>query len=408
MRRTRHYYAMVILGCLLTCGFGCDPQMQEGVLPLPESGEGQPPDQGVPDGSGQGGEMPLPAEGPVEQEKTDPTGVWRFESGPFLSGPYINSVPAYMVFNADGSGRLTMVHPETGIVSCSNLFHTRIDGVALFVSFIYDGYSENLEGASFLLYDLPDDNTLEIVTSSGQPSIFRREAEIPAEFNCRPVSAVQEVANFGVAPYYDSGLAFDGAVLWFGNRDAYMVQPVTPDGGMLSTALPANMSHAVHAIQNGDFWMAQGQQLQRRTTADAFVDDVRMFTDLGVDFHADAAAFIPGESVLWAFGENEDDREMQFVKIDAEAEPDVLLEKVRFDTYIEALSWDGTHMWALTGDLVSTIARIDMSTFKAVATYEIPSRYNWRGIAAVGSRIFLIGEQRNDYGGVFMEISVQD
>ncbi len=99
--------------------------------------------------------------------------------------------------------------------------------------------------------------------------------------------------------------------------------------------------------------------------------------------------------MLWLSGEPDTGSD-ELLCVDADAEPDVLLEVREFDLRLDALTWDGTHLWALRSSRF--VLRIDPLTFEVLETYLLPDyRDDWQGIAAVGDQLSVIG-QRDDEG----------
>lgn len=83
--------------------------------------------------------------------------------------------------------------------------------------------------------------------------------------------------------------------------------------------------------------------------------------------------------------------------VDADAEPDVLLDSSPFDVgFIAGMASDGADLWVINNDLGTpeaiAILRIDPTTLEVVETFRTPdANVEWMGIAFVGERMFLLG-----------------
>jgi hypothetical protein len=163
-------------------------------------------------------------------------------------------------------------------------------------------------------------------------------------------------------------------------------------------------------MQGADFWTHCGcgdsREAQRRTQAGALVDSVDTAADLNAQIIIRAIAYDDAGNVLWLHGSGRNDNVGRFLKVSSNAEPDVLLQQADFPAFLESMTWDGTNVWAIAGFTNDeVIAQIDVTTFKAVDTFENPDpSIQWYGIAAVNGNLFLIGE--NDANeGVLAEVA---
>lgn len=343
----------------------------------------------------------------------DTVGIWQFQSGPIFS--VAAGVQAqFLVLNSDGTGTLFLQHESTGVLSCGDLLHATINGSSLFLD--TSAISSESEGDGnahpfqLLLFHRPDADTLELTDNEGNPSVFTRQAAVPDNLQCNRLTTVQTFAGLGVTPDFFSGLAFDGTSLWYEEEGTGMVFPINPGTGALGAPIDlgsfSQFSH-VHAMQGADFWTHCGcggsQEADRRDMAGNDVDMVdTQNLDVGNEqISVRGIAYDNSNNVLWLHGFSFNDSVRRFLKINSEGvEPDVLLQKADFNVDFQSMTWDGTHLWAIARIAdPQVIIKIDVSTFKAVATYLTPDPLvEWRGIAAVGSSIFLVGNDLDNLG----------
>ncbi len=128
---------------------------------------------------------------------------------------------------------------------------------------------------------------------------------------------------------------------------------------------------------------------------------------LGHEISIDAIAW--DGTNLWLSGRNSDPSQYELLKIqvDFTTPPPPAPAHSIVETYVfnqlNALTWDGTHFWCLSG-YSSTISKIDPVEFKAVESYKLPDPdVEWRGLAVVGTDIYLLGYDywRENKGVIF-------
>lgn len=351
---------------------------------------------------------PDPFPRPAPEEEQDPSGVWRYQTGPIgQSFDYDFEFQfEYLVLNSNGTMQLSLRSPSTGALRCWYGIHSVIEDT-LFINIDYD-YDDFFGFTGFAFFFMPDENTLELIGVRGELSVLTREPELPQEFDCGTLNVLNRFDDLAVRPDDDTGLAFDGTVLWFTDNVDRKAYPIAPQTGTLGAPLDLTNGRYVHAAQGLDFWTHdQGPSAKRLTRANAIVDEVNTSTDLAEPLQLEALAFDSVDNVLWMHGYNSTDRVHRFLKVNAEVEPDALLDKADFDQFLLALTWDGASLWAITGYPQSVI-QIDASTMKAIATYRVPDgQIEWQGIAAIDSSLFLIGDDYRNRAGVLIEVQPQ-
>jgi hypothetical protein len=321
-----------------------------------------------------------------------PEGAWELVEGTFFADEL-----RYAEFRADRSLEFDFVH-ETGALICEGgSFHV-LDGSQMLV------YVPDLTEGALLMWDYerPDADTLVLSWTPEQTATFTRLESVPDEAHCREFTVVQRYEGLP-EPDSWSGLAHDGTSLWYTEDGSSNLVPIDPATGAPGALVAFGTAfQIVYAAQGADLWVTQGgtPEAQRRTTGDLLVDSVHTQTDLGHRIQVIAIAFDEAGGVLWLYGDP-DTGPSELLRVDADAEPDVLIDARAFDLSLDALTWDGTYLWGLRGS--GHIVRIDPDTLAVLETYLQPDDSDeWEGIAAVGGHLFVIGEP--DSGGTLLEL----
>jgi hypothetical protein len=330
------------------------------------------------------------------------TGIWQRSSGS-LFADQTSSQPEFLVLNADGTGNLNLREPNTGVLTCGGLFHSTSEA-ALVLDLSQFGF-----GTPVLLTSQPDGSTLALREVGGDSATFTRAAAAGAQCSAFTVNA--RFDGLSVVPDGFSGLAFDGASLWYEEDNTGMVFPIDPATGVLGTPVDLGSSSQfthVHAMQGTDFWAHCGcggsQDAQRRTMAGATVDSVDTETDLADRIGIRGIAYDGVGNVLFLHGRSANTGVQRLLRVNSNAEPDVLLGAVDFPVPLRSMTWDGANLWAIVSFSPPVVIRVDVNTATATATYAVPdATVEWQGIAAVGSHLFLVGRKSDK--GVLINVS---
>jgi hypothetical protein len=329
---------------------------------------------------------------------SDPTGVWRWASGPPLPGT-LDTFTEYVVLAQDGSGRLHRRKRSAGTLDCRPLGYAR----SLSATLTVDAYGG--EGAELWRGRLTGPDALELSDASGALTRFERASAVDAAFECVELAETRRFSGLP-APSSFTGLAFDGAQLWYTAGDGELVQPVDPASGTAGTPLDIGPAfNQVHALQGGDFWThcACGNigETWRVSPAGALVDEVTPGPGLGGELSISAIARDDAGALLWLYGYSFEDQVRRLLSVRSDLEPDELAASVEVGFYVNALTWDGTALWGLSGP---RLYRIDPVAGLVTATYELPDdSVDWRGAAAVNGEIFVIG--RSGAEGVLVSVA---
>jgi hypothetical protein len=331
----------------------------------------------------------------------DPTGVWRWTSGPPL--PFTaDTFLEYVVLAQDGSGRVHFRQRAAGTLDCRSLNYARSSSAALTLDIANRGEAQVWRGR------LTGSDVLELADASGGSTRLERASAIDAAFECVELAETARLDGLP-APSFSTGLAFDGTQLWYTVLDEEKLQPVDPGTGVAGAALDIGPTfNEVHAMQGADFWThcncGGSHEAVRVTPAGALVDEVTPGPGLGDSISISAIARDEIGAVLWLHGDRDLDHVPRLLQIRSEPEPDELISGVDVGFFVHALTWDGTALWGLSG---TRLFRIDPLAAIATATYELPdASVAWQGVAAANGELFLIGRSGEDSDeGVIVSVS---
>lgn len=320
----------------------------------------------------------------------DPTGIWEPTSGTLFDVEGLR--PELLVLNADGTGRLNLAGGQGLIRTCALLTHAR-DGNG---SLVVDDYGIALY-ARVYRFELEGDDVLRLSDAVGQTATFERLAAVDPNRDCGSLAQTSLVTGLP-RPDQSSGLAFDGTHLWYTEDDAERLLAIDPESGALAESLAIPYRY-VHATQGADFW-AHGRNsfALRVTRPGADVDEVGTEQELGDQVSVDAIAFRGATGTLWIHGWN--DQHGRLLEVNAAAEPDALLKGFDLDASVTGMTFAGSTLYAIhVGG--QSVMRIDPATGVVTGTFLIPDRSAyWRGIAAIGDRLYLLGEDSAGRGSL--------
>lgn len=322
-------------------------------------------------------------------------GVWKAVDPPEefayhgVAGEYGLGLLNYLAFNPQGDASLHLHEPNLSITECfSSRYLTLSESDLIFEIYGYFAY---------YTYDMPNAQSLELVDYRGERIAFTRVPDVPDAFRCGSFEIVRRLAGVE-RPNYSTGLAFDGASVWYTNNEGY-VRSMSPETVAYDKKIYINEARFLQAIQGSDLWLICdcNDTVQRRTQQGTLVDEVKA----GNTFYVPVATIDPASGELWLLADSNASDDVTLQRFNAAVEPDVLLEQKPF-TWVQALSFSNGSLWTLTWD--GNVVQIDPATGRGVRTYANPDRnVRWDALAVYGERVFMIG-QSYESTGVFVEL----
>jgi hypothetical protein len=321
----------------------------------------------------------------------DPSGTWEFTAG----GPFdaTRLTPRYLVLEPSGTGRMNLVGSAGGVLTCGTFTYARAETPTLTLDLRSIGYLDT----RVMHYTLDGSDALALADADGRTAQLVRADAVPIASDCAALTEITLFTGLPI-PEYWSGLAFDGASLWYEVQNVSEIVPVDPATGIAGTQKPfgaGQLSHP-HAASGADFWThcacGGSQEAGLVSGANVLLDEVETGPELGEELGVRAIAFDAASGRLWLHGyTNAGGRKL--LEVDPTgAEPDDLVSAFDLDADLTGLAFDGTSLWGLHHSGRSLV-RIDPATGTATGNFKIPSAAaDWRGVAVVGAELVLLGD----------------
>lgn len=244
-----------------------------------------------------------------------------------------------------------------------------------------------------LLYDRPDADTLTLTNEDGVQQTFTRTDAVPAEDECSAATPRLEADGLELELASFANLLSDGVTLWVVGRDgsAYPVDLATDS---LGGGTPLGSYEQAVTMQGASFWAHCGcggsEDIKRVQLGGVELDAFDTATDLGQDIGIRVGAF-DGTS-LW-LGGFADAGGFRLLRIDSDAEPDVLLGNVELQLRPQAIAALGSELWAVVTVVGPKLVRLDPATGGVSRVLDLPDPEgfgSYRGLAARGSELYLL------------------
>jgi len=347
----------------------------------------------------------------------DVTGTWQRVSGKIFASTSISSNTTnhveYIIIDGDGTGGLVLRDSDINLLVCGNVTYGALSNSIIFDLSSFNTAVEGgfVSGQKTLVYSFTDANTIEFTDAGGNESIYSRVAAVPDAAKCKTLGLGNRF-TFGVRPVSSWGsMAYDGAFLWFAEQGTASLYPINPANGALGAAnvLPGGYSYII-CCQGTDYWgtcaCGSVSDVKRKTQAGADVDTVdTAAAPISSQLTINCGAWDANNNVLWLAGSNSLANESRLVRINSNANPNVLIGVTRFNVGLRGLTFRNGELWGLTSAFPQSVIRIDTATFKITDTYSVPDlSIQWVGIAAAGTQLHLLGTIPGT-GGVLQAIN---
>lgn len=316
-----------------------------------------------------------------------PTGAYAAADGPpvFYATELLGEV-AYIDFDstAPGAGFLSFFgqDPVSGRLFCEDgLFSADLDG-GLGVSLSADAGSTD----AYLFAWQGDD--LVITNAFGDSQTFSAVPEVPAEAQCGTVT-ITEDASFGLELSSWSNLLWDGSAIRLPTDDGVFALHIA--NGSASDPLPYHATYDhLFTMQGTDGWgtcaCGDVREAYRSDTTGAFLD--------AIDTAALATKIVIvggtwSGTHLWLTGYGEDPNTPRLLKIDSDAEPDVVQTTLELGVQPQAIAM---HQGTLYGLHNGALLEIQTSNGTIVNTWALPepsTQYN--GLTSDGTSLVVSG-----------------
>ncbi len=380
---------LMFCGSLMFCG-ACgvnepDPQPEPFPDPVPDpvNTNGMDPDPVDPDPINPdpidtNGVDPVPEPGPA-----DLIGIWHVVEEYGFSN-HLDYESTYVRFEDGGIAMFFGKDDSTKIKECRDVAYRLLGETGITIE------SEE-DGLEALVYQFSGFDTLLLTDHSGIQLTLRREEFVPAEYNCR---TMHEVHRFETERTWKGKgeLETDGEAFWF-NVDTPDEIAMVSTLGVTGEPVPAPSQFPyILAMQQGDFWSHKSsgsdEIVQRSTRSGIAVDTVDTHLDLGFEINLEYAAIDFVTDDLLLFGRSDVTKNHTFLRVDTSNEPDVLIEAVEFDVFLDSVTHDGEFIWAL---YYGYVFKINPRTYEAIETYRVQLADGYASsIASYKGRLFVL------------------
>lgn len=332
-------------------------------------------------------------------------GSWEYLSGPFLQETAL-ATTTWLQLDADGAGTVYGQSANNAINGCASLVFAVTPGNNLSFSAptLYDFHGQNV---FFYRWERAG-NQLRLTDRDGQVSVFTRGDAVPAESVCGVASTTSgaSLALTGArAPDdYDPSLVGEGDLLWyrdFAGDTVSLTAPTLATGATITWSFSVYPYYYPFTLQGGDFWMKTGagrdDDAARYTTAETQVDVFNM-QDAGIAFDMNIYVGEWDGTSLWLAGFGFATNDYELVRLNSDAEPDLLSSQRPLDGRPLGMAVLGTRLFVLTDFVGPVIVELDKGSGHAIGTWSLPTGRYYRGLAAANGSLWALStDQNQDY-----------
>ncbi len=389
------------VACILMVCCGCNvqgtPEPSPEPFPMPDPINTNGPDPvntNGPDPINTNGEVAFPTDAELLK------GSWKHESGAALNEHREDFYLTYIEFNDDGLATVFYEDFSTQAKECNSAIYVHTDENELILSSVSDS-------PKVLTFTIVDENTLELTDGELQTSTFVRETNVPNEFRCHTLrEGVRHELPFRIDS--SAEMANDGVSLWVtGRQNGYSHYPIDPSTGVVGEPVEFGFARQTRFMQDGDNWSTCGcggnTDLDRYAANSTATTDTFRTSTIGELLYIRAAAQNPADKIILLHGRDPSSDRRKFATVNAEVEPDTMLDNVEFDLFLASLAFDGELVWAMRG---RHLMLIDPVEYVVVATYRLPDpTVNWYGVTVLGTDIWIVGINGDSETSTLMRVS---
>jgi hypothetical protein len=236
----------------------------------------------------------------------------------------------------------------------------------------------------------------------------RRPRSSPAELDCPPVRVVSRLGP--QPPASGPGSRSTAALIYTREEPETVLDRIDPDSGQLLAALtlPFPFTLVQATEDESSFWTvcrcspamavrrnADGDELDRVDTT-LFPNPINIRT----------LAHDEDGNILWLHG-LDGSGPSRLLRVDSDADPNVLVRSINLDLYLEAMTWYGGALWAVDSTAGRrALVQIDPELGRVVRTYRSPDPdLSLRAIGAAGPRLFLLARDPSTDNVFLLEIA---
>lgn len=321
------------------------------------------------------------------------SGIWQVQAsnGEILRGLGVSQLK-YLKLNANGTGEAYAVESSTNVLTCAPLLYAVLNANTISISSDLVGVS--IGSAELFNLEKLGDTSIRLTSAKGATQTFSQVSTVPPTSLCETANVTARLENIAVEPGSFSNLVTDGTNLRIADQDR-KVQIINPTTGAIlgNEDISSSSYDDVITMQGAtDYWAHCGcgnsEDVARFKAGTAPTDIINTRTDLSNEIGVRAGAF--DGTNLWLGGYSYSAQIFRVLRINATAEPDVVLSSFDFKIGLEAIAFNDPDLWGLVGSQSAVLVKIDPSTAKATRTIKLPEVSNgyYRGLTALGGKLY--------------------
>lgn len=310
--------------------------------------------------------------------------------------------------SSDSSGNLEVfgLDPDTNVLACDQMVYATVakDTVSTFST----SFSSRL-----LQFEITTDS-LTLTAADGSNQRFTKATEIPNSAVCEKTSFAASFETIPVQLTSFGGLVSDGTNLRVASDDGN-VYPINANTGQLGVGsvlvggnygIGGSPRHIIAMQGTSDYWGHCGcggsQEIVRyQAGAATALDIIDTRTDIAKEISVREALY--DGSHLWISGYSFDEGRYLVLKVDSDAEPDILLSSFEFNKSLIGFTLHNGQMWGLVNALGYKLIQIDPALGKAIRTIELPSleQGNFKGLESHAGSLYLLAEITQNTAAIY-------
>jgi len=251
-------------------------------------------------------------------------------------------------------------------------------------------------------------NELVLSDALGRKVHLRKVAELPAEAICKKAGFAGEPLELNL-DLATNKLVAEGNFLWVVD-EARNVHPIDFAAASIGGgSLLSNTSyHHIFAMQAGSFWTTcrcGGNEKAKLVALGGAVAETVDTAALGHKINISAGAY--DGRYLWLTGRS-NDGETAYLKVDAYANPNVLVDWAEFQLPVTALTFHDDHLWGLvrfSGFRKFRLVEFDPLTGTIMDSYDLPATkgemMGFYGLASMNGELYVLADKYRNKARIY-------
>jgi len=334
-------------------------------------------------------------------------GKWEITDSEMTFSQFLVGEVDYISFDS-AAGRATIYGSMegSGLRGCNETLVSFAGGNTVSFSYPSEGIC-SLASSSFH-YEQTSGEELVLSDALGRKVHLHKLAELPAEVACKKAGFAGEPLELNL-DLATNKLVAEGSFLWVVD-EARNVHPIdfaaaSVGGGSL---LSNTSYHHIFAMQAGSFWTTcrcGGNEKTELVGLGGAVSETVDTAALGHDINISAGTY--DGRYLWLAGRS-DAGKTTYLKVDAYANPNVLVGWAEFQLPVTALTYHDGHLWGLVhfgGFRKFRLVEFDPLTGTIMDSYDLPATkgelMGFYGLASMGGDLYVLADKYRNKARIY-------